>query len=102
MRRLVPDTIEPARVAALEWQDRSLCREVDGEIFYPEKGESTQPAKRVCMGCEVRTECLSYALANREAFGVWGGLSERERRRLLPTRVPRPAAAESDVQEVAA
>ena len=52
------------------------------EAFFPEKGGSTRDAKRVCSGCTVRAECLEYALANDERFGIWGGLSERERRRL--------------------
>lgn len=66
----------------LSWQERSLCAQTDPEAFFPEKGGSTREAKRVCTGCEVRAECLAYALANDERFGIWGGLSERERRRL--------------------
>ena len=50
--------------------------------FFPEKGGSTREAKRICLGCEVRDRCLEYALAHDERFGIWGGLSERERRRL--------------------
>ena len=50
--------------------------------IFPEKGGSTRDAKRVCTGCTVRAECLEFALANDERFGIWGGLSERERRRL--------------------
>ena len=65
-----------------QWQDRALCSQTDPEAFFPEKGGSTREAKRICMGCEVRGECLDYALANDERFGIWGGLSERERRRL--------------------
>ena len=65
-----------------EWQDRALCAQTDPEAFFPEKGGSTREAKRICLGCEVRDECLEYALANDERFGIWGGLSERERRRL--------------------
>lgn len=70
------------------WQERGLCAETDPEAFFPEKGGSTREAKRICQGCEVRRECLDYALANDERFGIWGGLSERERRALkhsLPT-----------------
>ncbi len=63
------------------WQDRALCAQTDPEAFFPEKGGSTREAKRVCRGCEVRAECLEYALGNDERFGIWGGLSERERRR---------------------
>ncbi len=64
------------------WQDRALCAQTDPEAFFPEKGGSTREAKRVCRSCEVRTECLEYALEHDERFGIWGGLSERERRRL--------------------
>ena len=64
------------------WQERALCAETDPEAFFPEKGGSTREAKKICTGCEVRSECLEYALAKDERFGIWGGLSERERRRL--------------------
>jgi WhiB family transcriptional regulator, redox-sensing transcriptional regulator len=64
------------------WQDRALCAQTDPEAFFPEKGGSTREAKRVCRSCEVRAECLEYALQHDERFGIWGGLSERERRRL--------------------
>ena len=64
------------------WQERALCAQTDPEAFFPEKGGSTREAKRICSGCEVRAECLDYALAHDERFGIWGGLSERERRRL--------------------
>jgi WhiB family redox-sensing transcriptional regulator len=67
---------------AQEWQERALCAQTDPEAFFPEKGGSTREAKKVCTDCEVKTECLDYALANDERFGIWGGLSERERRRL--------------------
>ena len=66
----------------LSWQERALCAQTDPEAFFPEKGGSTREAKRVCTTCEVRDECLEYALAHDERFGIWGGLSERERRRL--------------------
>ncbi|HET9653825.1 MAG TPA: WhiB family transcriptional regulator [Kineosporiaceae bacterium] len=66
----------------LEWQGRSLCAQTDPEAFFPEKGGSSRDAKRVCASCEVRVECLNYALDHEERFGIWGGLSERERRRL--------------------
>jgi WhiB family redox-sensing transcriptional regulator len=69
-------------ILELSWQERALCAQTDPEAFFPEKGGSTREAKRVCMSCEVRAECLEYALAHDERFGIWGGLSERERRRL--------------------
>jgi len=67
---------------ALSWQERALCAQTDPEAFFPEKGGSTREAKKVCIGCEVKAECLEYALAHDERFGIWGGLSERERRKL--------------------
>jgi WhiB family transcriptional regulator, redox-sensing transcriptional regulator len=66
----------------LSWQDRALCAQTDPEAFFPEKGGSTREAKKVCLTCEVRSECLEYALQHDERFGIWGGMSERERRRL--------------------
>ncbi|WP_406286140.1 WhiB family transcriptional regulator [Embleya sp. NBC_00896] len=71
----------------LGWQERALCAQTDPESFFPEKGGSTREAKKVCLACEVRDECLEYALANDERFGIWGGLSERERRRLKKAAV---------------
>ncbi len=65
-----------------QWQDQALCAQTDPEAFFPEKGGSTREAKRICQSCEVRAECLEYALEHDERFGIWGGLSERERRRL--------------------
>lgn len=62
------------------WQDRAVCAQTDPEAFFPEKGGSTREAKRLCTTCEVRAECLEYALGNDERFGIWGGMSERERR----------------------
>jgi WhiB family redox-sensing transcriptional regulator len=65
-----------------EWQERSLCSQTDPEAFFPEKGGSTREAKRICSRCEVKAECLEYALGHDERFGIWGGLSDRERRKL--------------------
>jgi WhiB family redox-sensing transcriptional regulator len=64
------------------WQDESLCSQTDPESFFPERGASVREAKALCALCNVRDECLQYALDNDERFGVWGGLSERERRKL--------------------
>jgi WhiB family redox-sensing transcriptional regulator len=66
----------------LAWQSDSLCAQTDPEAFFPEKGGSTRDAKKICGSCEVRNQCLEYALQNDERFGIWGGLSERERRKL--------------------
>lgn len=65
-----------------DWRELGLCQQVDSELFFPDKGGSTKEAKRVCAACEVRPQCLEAAMANDERFGIWGGLSERERRRL--------------------
>lgn len=66
----------------LDWQERALCAQTDPEAFFPEKGGSTGDAKRICSSCEVKDDCLAYALSHDERFGVWGGTSERERRKL--------------------
>ncbi len=80
---LVPDVFGLAPESPDDqWQERALCAQTDPEAFFPEKGGSTREAKRICTGCEVRDQCLEYALAHDERFGIWGGLSERERRRL--------------------
>lgn len=80
---LVPDPIDATpEPDEDQWQERALCAQTDPEAFFPEKGGSTREAKRICLGCEVRDACLDYALAHDERFGIWGGLSERERRRL--------------------
>jgi len=66
----------------LAWQDEALCAQTDPQAFVPEKAGSTRQAKKVGSSHDVRSECLEYALANAERFGICGGLSERERRRL--------------------
>ena len=82
VRLLSPDMVEEER----RWQERANCLGVDPDLFFPERGASTREAKSVCRGCEVRAECLEYALAHGEKFGIWGGLSERERRRVRRQR----------------
>jgi WhiB family redox-sensing transcriptional regulator len=83
----------PVEVRALlqredqSWQTRANCMGVDPELFFPERGTSTRDAKEVCRGCVVRLECLDYAIANSEKFGIWGGMSERERRRVRRSRI---------------
>lgn len=81
----VPGVRRPRSVGddtALGWQADALCAQTDPEAFFPEKGGSTRDAKKICTTCEVKSECLEYALQNDERFGIWGGLSERERRKL--------------------
>lgn len=80
-----PDSAS-AGEASLTWRDDGLCAQTDPEAFFPERGSSPKPAKRVCQACPVRTECLEYALERSIRFGVWGGLTERERRWLRAKR----------------
>ena len=75
------------------WQDFANCLGVDPDLFFPERGASTREAKEVCRGCVVREDCLEYALQNGEKFGIWGGMSERERRRIRRQRALARAAA---------
>ena len=79
----IPITIEPDEQS---WQDYANCLGVDPDLFFPERGASTREAKEVCRGCVVREDCLEFALVNGEKFGIWGGMSERERRRLRRQR----------------
>lgn len=65
------------------WVTDALCAQTDPELFHPDKGGSTREAKRICRRCLVRADCLDYALTHQERFGIWGGTSERERRKLL-------------------
>lgn len=67
-----------------EWMPEGLCRQADPDAWFPERGEHVgETAKKICHLCPVESACLRYALDNGEKFGVWGGTSERERRRLL-------------------
>jgi WhiB family transcriptional regulator, redox-sensing transcriptional regulator len=68
------------------WAADALCAQTDPEAFFPDKGGSTREAKRTCLSCDVRAECLAYAVEHDERHGIWGGLSERERRKLKPGR----------------
>jgi WhiB family transcriptional regulator, redox-sensing transcriptional regulator len=76
------------------WQSRANCMGVDPDLFFPERGASTKEAKEVCRGCVVKDECLEFALQNSEKFGIWGGMSERERRRVRRSRAQAARAKE--------
>jgi WhiB family redox-sensing transcriptional regulator len=76
-----------------DWRDLALCREVDTEIFFPERGKSAKAAQLICSRCEVQPECLAYALAVGEEFGVWGGVTFQSRRQLNSTTKKRHAIA---------
>ena len=68
------------------WRQHAACSGLDPEIFYPVEDDDADPAKAVCGQCPVSTPCLEHALASRERDGVWGGATERERRRLVRQR----------------
>ena len=76
----------------LSWRYRGACRGLDPDIFYPATEEEGGPAKDVCNACGVRQQCLEFALTNREREGVWGGATEKERRRILRQRRKTAAA----------
>lgn len=86
----------------LVWQNYANCLGVDPDLFFPERGASTREAKAVCRGCVVQDECLEFALSNGEKFGIWGGKSERERRRVRRQRaLARTAADDADTPDSA-
>ncbi len=74
------DLVSPEE-SSPDWRDNAVCMQTDPEAFFPEKGGSTREAKQICLGCGVVDQCLKYAVENDERFGIWGGMSERERRR---------------------
>jgi WhiB family redox-sensing transcriptional regulator len=83
------DGLRDLDLAGAEWKLRGLCSQTDPAIFFPDHGGDPAligAAKRVCMACEVRVECLQDALDNDERFGIWGGLTERQRRRITRAR----------------
>lgn len=79
------------------WHEDAACTSIGGDEWFPNKGESTRDAKGICRTCPVITQCLNWALDHDERFGVWGGLSERERRKLKPTR-RHTTASDDDVR----
>lgn len=69
-----------------DWVDDALCAQTDPEAFFPEAGDNVNPALRICQACPVRQKCLDWALANNETFGVWGGTTPNDRRKLRRAR----------------
>ncbi|MFN2607698.1 MAG: WhiB family transcriptional regulator [Acidimicrobiales bacterium] len=65
-----------------DWRAAAACRTADTSLFFPESDDEAGPAKAICASCPVREDCLGFALANRQEQGVWGGLTEAERRRM--------------------
>ena len=76
-----------------DWRAAAACRDMETDIFFPESDEEAGPAKAVCARCPVIEPCLSFALANRQEQGVWGGMTETERRRLRRRRQEAARAA---------
>ena len=68
------------------WRNHGACRGIDPEVFYPPDDDDAEAAKEVCAQCQVRQACLEHALVTRESDGVWGGATERERRRMIRQR----------------
>ena len=74
------------RLQELWWQVDANCKDKDPDLFFPNRGASTRKAKQICSECPVQKHCLEYAIVNAEKFGIWGGLSERERRKIRKDR----------------
>lgn len=69
-------------ISGREWMEFASCTSADPDAWFPAKGSSTREAKRICSRCKVKSECLEYALVHDERFGIWGGRSDRERRKI--------------------
>jgi WhiB family redox-sensing transcriptional regulator len=69
-----------------DWLAQRKCKDMDPAIFFPNDGVGVQAAQRICAECPVKADCLEQALRDRMCHGVWGGTSERERRRMLRHR----------------
>jgi WhiB family redox-sensing transcriptional regulator len=82
----IDDAVELVPVDEYEWMMHARCRGAKPTAFFPSDGLGVESAQHVCHECEVRVECLEYALLHRIEHGVWGGASERERRRILRRR----------------
>jgi len=85
---MLVDLLEVLQTGGLDmaWQDRANCRGADPDLFFPERGASTRTAKGICRDCQVRAECLEFAIVSSEKFGIWGMMSERERRKIRKER----------------
>lgn len=78
--------IELVLPAQPEWVRDALCAQTDPDLFFPDKGGTTKPAKQICARCPVAEQCLADALERHDRYGIWGGLSERDRRRIINNR----------------
>ena len=75
----------------MKWMEFGACqnRDDDGKIFFPEPGNNAIPAKKMCSGCPVRIQCLNWSLETRQMYGVWGGVAEKKRRKMMQLRYGR-------------
>ena len=83
---MLEDLREVLALDRLAWQDQANCKGANADLFFPERGASTRTAKGICRECQVRPECHEFAITTGEKFGIWGGMSERERRRVRRER----------------
>tara|TARA_B100000676_G_scaffold288275_1_gene319671 strand:- start:429 stop:809 length:381 start_codon:yes stop_codon:yes gene_type:complete len=99
-----PWDVNTSEGAASNWMSVGACAGTDPEVFFPHDGTGVEVAKQVCATCTVAEPCLEYALAHRIEHGVWGGCSERQRRRILRARraAARNSAPEEKLRAVAA
>lgn len=77
---MIENNLKVIKFDPAEWKERAACKGMDVTIFFPRQGEPNHTALKVCESCEVRKECLKFAMDNFERYGVWGGYSERRRR----------------------
>jgi len=85
---VLTDLIEALQAEGVDmsWQDFANCRGADPDLFFPERGASTRTAKQICRECTVLAQCLEFAIVSSEKFGIWGAMSERERRKIRRER----------------
>ncbi len=85
---MLTDLIEALQAEGVDmsWQDFANCRGADPDLFFPERGASTRTAKQICRECTVLAQCLEFAIVSSEKFGIWGAMSERERRKIRRER----------------
>lgn len=74
-------------IDGIDWMLDANCRGANSDLFFPVRGEDTRPAMMICAGCTVKVDCLEWALTHHERQGVWGGTSDRQRRRMVSARV---------------
>jgi len=85
---VLTDLIEALQAEGVDmaWQDFANCRGANPDLFFPERGASTRTAKQICRECGVQDACLEFAIVSSEKFGIWGAMSERERRKIRRER----------------